>query len=51
LIYEDIGELEALVIGKVPWRPLANGHANAGMALHWPMAWFYWPNNPLANGV
>jgi len=30
---------------------LANGHANPPMALHWPVAWFYWANNPLANGA
>jgi hypothetical protein len=30
---------------------LTNGHVNLPMALHSPVAWFYWRNKPLASGL
>jgi hypothetical protein len=46
-----IRELTLLVSGKRLQGPLTNGHVIRPMARHWPMAWYYWPNNPLAVGV
>jgi len=40
-----IRELTLLVSGKRLRGPLTNGHVIR------PMAWYYWPNNPLAVGV
>jgi hypothetical protein len=46
-----IGEMDALVSGKVPRRPLINGIGHRAMVLYWRVAYRHWSMTALVGGL